>query len=53
MATREQTDRKPYKAPRLTVYGRMEDLTRGGCPGTSDADSTSALGTGKGGKCGS
>jgi hypothetical protein len=45
--------RKPYQPPRLVVHGRLEDITRGGCPGNSDADGTSALGSGKGGKCGS
>jgi hypothetical protein len=49
----KSTERKPYRRPKLTVYGKLEDLTRGGCPGTSDADATSALGSGKGGKCGS
>lgn len=47
------TTKKVYTAPKLTEYGDLEAITKGGCPGTSDADTTSALGSGKGGNCGS
>jgi hypothetical protein len=49
----KKATKKNYVAPKLTEYGDLERITRGGCPGTSDADTTSALGSGKGGNCGS
>lgn len=39
------TAKKPYAKPLLTVYGNVEEITKGGDPGTSDANATARVST--------